>query len=698
MSDLDRKLSDALRSAGDAYRPSDPANAREEFLRRTHRRRWVFAVTTFATAAALVAVGVFVAPQLAKDDKQEGPVDDPRFGEDQVTIDVGPGARGIDFDETNGLLYVVNARTGELSQVSAETNEVVATVKVGEAPSNVAHGDAEGLWVTDPGTGEVMEIEVEDGEMFVSSHYELTDPGITMDVAVGHGYVWVASRGHVFTRIDPDTGEERKYGELPTRPTDVAVGADSVWVLDSDVGYLGDIDPTTGDVENYERAPFATSDDADLAVGPGGVWIAQGNEGVVYRVTFDHRVTADLFVGGTYAGIWVGEGSVWVASGSGDAGSLHRLDPATAQELDEPLPLAGSFLDVVTGEGSLWISNDSGGLVTRFQVFPAIGEPEPKDPDPTDEGVAEPDTFDLDDVVFVFSDEDDIHAELRDGTTRVLTTGRERDLHPTLSPDGRTLVFERVHRTGAGIFALDLGAPQEPPQLLTEGTWPTFDHDGHLAHSTMGGGARIPDIGIITDPFATNPEYALVPSTSESPPWDVRHLTWDASGGALYWQGGWEGSEVYYMETGDDARRSEPNTVYDSPNNDEAGTQFVGLASSEPGVVDVIRLCCSETLGDDHETAEFGQIFPTEGGPEYRTLRTGLEQLTSMIFYGPYVEPSGGLMFDEQSGEWTEINTRTWLLSDTTRVWVIDEFGKTYETSIEGAPGGIAVMPSHTSP
>ena len=68
-----------------------------------------------------------------------------------------------------------------------------------------------------------------------------------------------------------------------------------------------------------------------------------------------------------------------------------------------------------------------------------------------------------------------------------------------------------------------------------------------------------------------------------------------------------------------------------------------------------------------------------------------------MIFFGPYLEPAGSLFFDSESGEWREFAARSWLLSDTTRVWVIDEFGKTYETPVEGAPGGITVMPSYAS-
>ena len=65
---------------------------------------------------------------------------------------------------------------------------------------------------------------------------------------------------------------------------------------------------------------------AAIAVGAGGVWVADSLDDAVVRIDPNTRaVTTTIPVGRHPAGIAVGAGSVWVAN-SGD-GTVTRIDP-----------------------------------------------------------------------------------------------------------------------------------------------------------------------------------------------------------------------------------------------------------------------------------------------------------------------------------------------------------------------------------
>lgn len=374
---LDQDLREALKAVAGGYRPTDQLAAREELLRRTRRRKWIQAGATVAFAAGMAALAFLVVPQQMSSEEvarppQEQIVALPPFGERAQEINVGEGALGVAFDGDDGTLFALNAEDGSLMSISAADNQVHDTIAIGGAPSNLAYSDEEGLWAVDPGTGQLVGVSGgDDAPLEVSGRYALAEPGDHMDVDVGHGFVWVASRDNPFVRHDPTTGEQREYSRLASDPTDVAVGARSVWIYDSDNGNIGDIDPQTGDVLSYSFVPHTKSRNGDIFVGPGGVWVANGDVGKLFQFTYDGELRAKIDVGGDFAGIWIGDGSVWVVSGSQGQGRLLRIDPTTASLIDEPVEFVGRSFDLVTGAGSVWVSDYSDGTITEYPIFPA---------------------------------------------------------------------------------------------------------------------------------------------------------------------------------------------------------------------------------------------------------------------------------------------------------------------------------------
>lgn len=62
-------------------------------------------------------------------------------------IPVGRRPTGVDLDESNNAVWVVNSGDGTVSRIDATTGEVVATIEVGGSPQSIAVGEG-GVWVT----------------------------------------------------------------------------------------------------------------------------------------------------------------------------------------------------------------------------------------------------------------------------------------------------------------------------------------------------------------------------------------------------------------------------------------------------------------------------------------------------------------------------------------------------------------------
>ena len=137
--------------------------------------------------------------------------------------------------------------------------------------------------------------------------------------------VWIAPSTGLLTRLDPSTGRVVQTIDPNAGPAAVAVGADAVWVTDSDANTVTRVDPTG----LLTPIPVGHGPCA-IAVGAGGVWVVDALDDAVVRIDPSTRaVTTTIPVGRHPTGIAVGAGSVWVAN-SGD-GTVTRIDPAARQ-------------------------------------------------------------------------------------------------------------------------------------------------------------------------------------------------------------------------------------------------------------------------------------------------------------------------------------------------------------------------------
>jgi DNA-binding beta-propeller fold protein YncE len=254
---------------------------------------------------------------------------------------------------------------------------VIARVEVPGNPQRLAFGYG-AVWVTNS-NGTVSRIDPASNQ--VTATISLPRQGrLPEAIAAGAGMVWVAASAGVVWRIDPSTNQvvgKVDTGRLLYKPIGLAVEDDAVWVVccaNSAPGRHPDsklirIDPAANRVTAriaVRGDPFAVATD------PGAVWVATA-QGPVERVDrATNQVVAVISAGGPLGGaqaIAVGHGGIWLAD-PGDSVVL-RIDPATNRTIAR-IPVAGANHLAVDGSG-IWVV--SGYEAALVQVDPATNRP-----------------------------------------------------------------------------------------------------------------------------------------------------------------------------------------------------------------------------------------------------------------------------------------------------------------------------------
>jgi outer membrane protein assembly factor BamB len=171
-------------------------------------------------------------------------------------------------------------------------------------------------------------------------------------------------------RIDESGKKVESYVQVGRRPVAIAVGAGGVWVANADNGTVSRLDPATGKL----AATIGIGDDLnDIAVGFGSVWVADGNDGTVTRIDPRlNQVQATLPLGKPTLAptpvfyLAVDPHYVWATRGN----QLLRIDPST-NKVDRRLSV-GTPTGLATGEGSVWLTTQAERLL---RIDPRTAKP-----------------------------------------------------------------------------------------------------------------------------------------------------------------------------------------------------------------------------------------------------------------------------------------------------------------------------------
>jgi streptogramin lyase len=144
--------------------------------------------------------------------------------------------------------------------------------------------------------------------------------------------------------------ETRHVGASPAA---VAVGEGGVWVADSGNGTVTELDPSSGQPRGKPvrvgGAPSA------IAAGEGGVWVVDA-DGSLARVSPGSREVTAVTTGPAHAtAVTTGFGYAWIASADG---TVERIDPALLRPAGESIEVGGSPTAIAAGDGFVWAGGE----------------------------------------------------------------------------------------------------------------------------------------------------------------------------------------------------------------------------------------------------------------------------------------------------------------------------------------------------
>lgn len=330
------------------------------------RRRRTLVATVAVGLLATVAIAGRVGPGGSEPSRQPS---GPASATQAPPVTTAPRSAVVATIGTGGFPYGMAFGAGSLwvaggdhvSRIDPVGNRVEATIPLGMGaghaavgPSGLAFG-AGAVWVPMAVPGAVWRIDPASNR--VVARISLGGPlREAISVSATRGAVWVASHGEgergVLLRVDP--ARQRVVAEIPLDgvPTAVAAGPTAAWVATTGGRVLvvdakrnrvaGNVNTGGGPLLGFSQT---------IALGGGGVWLAEPFAEQVVRIDPANRRVVDRIPAGAATNLAVGQGAVWVVSSRGllriDIGEQRVVAAVPASELRLTLL-------VTTGGGAVW--------------------------------------------------------------------------------------------------------------------------------------------------------------------------------------------------------------------------------------------------------------------------------------------------------------------------------------------------------
>jgi YVTN family beta-propeller protein len=260
---------------------------------------------------------------------------------DLILAEIPAGGDRIAFGE--GAIWVLGGNNS-VSRIDLDTNQVVATMMVGEFPRGLA-ADYDAVWVTGLGITRIDPL-----TNMVSATIPVGSSSGLNGIAAGAGSVWASSPsdGTVF-RIDPGTDQVIATIHAGGSPLEIAITQDAVWVTDPNNPVLKRIDPAYNEISAEVNLDCATR---GIAADANAIWVACDSVPTLYRIDpLTNQIVARIAVGNHSRGLAISSNGVWVTSLTDE--TLSVIDPATNQVM--AVYRANRPLDLVAAQGELWV-------------------------------------------------------------------------------------------------------------------------------------------------------------------------------------------------------------------------------------------------------------------------------------------------------------------------------------------------------
>ena len=205
------------------------------------------------------------------------------------------------------------------------------------------------VWVGGPPG--IVRIDPIDGDLLRSVRVNLLGVLDSPQVALGEGSAWAVTPQGELSRVDSTTGKRTGVVDLGQTASGLAVGFDTVWVIDELQGTLTRVDPKTLDAED----PMQLGGSLDaIEAGAGAVWILDKGSGIVTPIDPESGIVGSpIRVGVDPIDIAAGLDALWVANL--EDGTISRIEAGTRQveTIQIGSPVASIAVDESTRD--LWI-------------------------------------------------------------------------------------------------------------------------------------------------------------------------------------------------------------------------------------------------------------------------------------------------------------------------------------------------------
>jgi ABC-type branched-subunit amino acid transport system substrate-binding protein/streptogramin lyase len=203
------------------------------------------------------------------------------------------------------------------------------------------------------------------------------------NIAVGDDAVWVLNtEDRSISRIEPRTKLVVRTVKTRGRPSDIAAGAGALWVGISGgnspyyTAAVARVDPATGKTTHTEPLPLGSEAERGpsvgfphITVGAGAVWVVNPQASISRLDPRTGRRTATIDTGVVPTTVAAGKEGVWFVSYSSH--SVMRIDPRTGR-ITEKIPIQTEALEAVAvGAGAVWVTSPEDGLLWRIKPGPS---------------------------------------------------------------------------------------------------------------------------------------------------------------------------------------------------------------------------------------------------------------------------------------------------------------------------------------
>jgi YVTN family beta-propeller protein len=365
---LDARARRAAQAARDTVDRRPPAPAIGVLVARQRRR---VAAANALGLALVVALGGAAWKALPIDNHQPTATGLPRQVEAAIRVGKAPGTVTVE----RSTVWVANSGDGTVSRIEPATNQVVATIDVGERPTHIAADAlaasdvgvyAGAVWVTTPRN--LKDIDP-DAHRVVRS-YPL--PGGPGDAALAFdGALWVSRNDGTVRKLDPIDGREVASVPVASRGLSMlAVGQDTVWAANrGTLVAINSLHPERNTRFALRWDGNRTPEVTDLAVVGRQVWAAD-SDGAVVRFPVDasrRELQGQLVAQGGPFAVAAGPTGMaldGVALASRSTHTVIWCDPNTGQERTR-IRLPG-VSDVAVGTTAVWASDGRRNLLYRI--------------------------------------------------------------------------------------------------------------------------------------------------------------------------------------------------------------------------------------------------------------------------------------------------------------------------------------------